>query len=392
MSELTARMMFSSLFGYIALGASVAAFLPAIITSAVNRRSPAGPGFLAVWFLADIMFIYGHDDLKWRPPQQSTAFARIQNRKRRPWYHALTLQFQDFSVWDDVKLLAFCVAGGVACWGIYMMLGLYANPEEFAVEIPEGYHAASFWLGMGGIGLFTGARIPEFLSGRARSKREEKPIHSLTDALWWFLIFENFFNLGAILTLSTKTSYLLAQTPFLLGAVLPICFDGIMLAAVTQWQNRWKKLDTPAARQAKEDEATKDQEIELLDQERADILTEAHLKEILADVEAEIPTVSATARGKEKRKAEALRRKIEAAQANFRANETAIRKIENEVATRRKAAAQRHKVAMREEQGPLLSREQGSLLAREDTARDAHHSHALSLGRSRRRSVRRRQI
>lgn len=39
--------------------------------------------------------------------------------------------------------------------------------------------------------IFTVARIPEIWSGYQRSKRGEKPEHTLTDALWWFLIFEN---------------------------------------------------------------------------------------------------------------------------------------------------------------------------------------------------------
>lgn len=80
-------------------------------------------------------------------------------------------------------------------------------------------------LGMAAITIFTLARVPEIRSGFQRSRRGEKPEHTLTDALWWFLIFENarsglltlaenralilkfgqqFFNLAAILTLSTK--------------------------------------------------------------------------------------------------------------------------------------------------------------------------------------------
>lgn len=46
-------------------------------------------------------------------------------------------------------------------------------------------------LGLAAITIFTAARIPEILSGRKRSKREEKPTHTLIDPLWWFLIFEN---------------------------------------------------------------------------------------------------------------------------------------------------------------------------------------------------------
>jgi hypothetical protein len=55
MSALTTQMMLSSMLGYIALGAAIAAFMPAVITNAVNRRSQTGPGFLAVWLLADIV-------------------------------------------------------------------------------------------------------------------------------------------------------------------------------------------------------------------------------------------------------------------------------------------------------------------------------------------------
>lgn len=197
MAELTRRMMLSSLLGYIALGASVAAFVPIIMMNSVKRVSGTGPGFLLVWLAADLvcpspsaigrgrqtltepglqlnlvgvivlkaaltqkalaawyliadsimlvqMLFFGHDDLKWRPPQPAKAAVRIENRKNTPWYHALTQQFMEFSIWDDIKLLGFCVMGGIAVWGLYLTLGLYNDPEHFAIEIPLGYHPASF--------------------------------------------------------------------------------------------------------------------------------------------------------------------------------------------------------------------------------------------------------
>jgi hypothetical protein len=105
---------------------------------------------LAAWYfiidgimLVQLLF-YGHDDLRkyGRPPRKASALARIHERGHLG--QSLTRQFEEFSPWDDVKLLGFCVAGGIAAWGIYMTLGLYANPETFAIKIPEGFHPLSF--------------------------------------------------------------------------------------------------------------------------------------------------------------------------------------------------------------------------------------------------------
>lgn len=105
---------------------------------------------LAAWyFLADAVMLvqllaFGHDDLTRRPPQPLKSFVRIEGRKRKPWLHAMSRQFEVFSPWDNVKLLGFCVLGGIASWGLYLTLGLYNKHDTFAIDVPEGYHPASF--------------------------------------------------------------------------------------------------------------------------------------------------------------------------------------------------------------------------------------------------------
>lgn len=128
---------------------------------------------------------------------------------------------------------------------------------------------------------------------------------------------------------------LLAETPFILGAALPILFDGLMLFAISSWQRRWAKLDTPAARQAKEAEAAEAEELDLLKAEQEDIIIEQRLRILLATVEADLPEVPEDAKPKERRKIEAARRKIQLAQADYRQNESALRAVQQRLQDRK---------------------------------------------------------
>ncbi|TKA55385.1 hypothetical protein B0A53_02309 [Rhodotorula sp. CCFEE 5036] len=328
MSALTTQMMLSSMLGYIALGAAIAAFMPAVITNAVNRRSQTGPGFLAVWLLADIanlvgiillgaavtqvalaawyfiidgimlvqLLFYGHDDLRkyGRPPRKASALARIHERGHLG--QSLTRQFEEFSPWDDVKLLGFCVAGGIAAWGIYMTLGLYANPETFAIKIPEGFHPLSFGLGMAAIAIFTAARIPEIWSGY---------------------------------------QHLLAELPFILGAVLPIIFDAAMLFAIQSWHRRWEKSKTRAAR---DEEKEANQELDLLDEERRCVVALMELEELEQTVKAKRDKLKHLDDSTEAKEKHELNVELEHLQRDILVNQTALQKLENKIRERFDAA------------------------------------------------------
>ncbi|KAG0666124.1 hypothetical protein C6P46_005475 [Rhodotorula mucilaginosa] len=305
MSALTTQMMLSSMLGYIALGAAIAAFMPAVITNAVNRRSQTGPGFLAVWLLADIanlvgiillgaavtqvalaawyfiidgimlvqLLFYGHDDLRryGRPPRKASALARIHERGHLG--QSLTRQFEEFSPWDDVKLLGFCVAGGIAAWGIYMTLGLYANPETFAIKIPEGFHPLSFDL--------------------------------------------------------------LAELPFILGAVLPIIFDAAMLFAIQSWHRRWERSKTRAAR---DEEKEANQELDLLDEERRCVVALMKLEELEQTVTAKRDKLKHLDDSTEAKEKHELNVELEHLQRDILVNQTALQKLENKIRERFDAA------------------------------------------------------
>ncbi|GAA5876329.1 hypothetical protein JCM3774_003724 [Rhodotorula dairenensis] len=194
------------------------------------------------------LLMYGHDDLASRPPQRTSNFLRICEREKRPRYAAMMRHFGQFSTWDCVKLLAFCLLGGATACGWYLTFGLRNDPVGFEIEIPRGFEEKSFFMGLSACLIFAAARLPECYSGWARSHRGQEPIHSLSDPLFYFLIIENVFYLASILTLSTDRDYLIAETPFIAGAAIPIAFDLLMLFSMLIWHRRWRRLDTPYAR------------------------------------------------------------------------------------------------------------------------------------------------
>ncbi|KAG0666123.1 hypothetical protein C6P46_005474 [Rhodotorula mucilaginosa] len=278
--ELEDSMLVSMLLGFLASSAAIAAFIPLVLINASKRRSGTGPGFLACWLVADALnlagiillgapvtqkilaawyalidfimlvqlIMFGHDDLSSRPPQRTSNFLKICERDKKPRYAAMMRHFGQFSTWDCVKLLAFCLLGGATACGWYLTLGLRNDPHGFEIEIPRGFDEKSFFMGLSACLIFAAARLPECYSGWARSHRGQEPIHSLSDPLFYFLIIENVFYLASILTLSRDPDYLIAESPFIAGAVIPITFDLLMLASMVIWHRRWRRLDTPYAR------------------------------------------------------------------------------------------------------------------------------------------------
>lgn len=163
---LTLRMIVSSLFGWLALSTTCAAFLPVIIMNATRMRVSSSPGFLWTWLFGDLvswpscmparltlyspatcdpqtnltgailghlpptqlalaiwytlvdvtmitqMFKFGHLDPLAPDPKPTKVFVKLRERKKKhPRWYKITVAFMSFSAWDDVKLLLFCMAG-----------------------------------------------------------------------------------------------------------------------------------------------------------------------------------------------------------------------------------------------------------------------------------------
>ena len=148
---------------------------------------------------------------------------------------------------------------------------------------------------------------------------------------------------------------LLAELPFILGAVLPILFDCGMLFAIRSWYRRWKKLETPAARDAKKEEKAAKKELNLVDQERRDLVAMAKLQEIKR--EAGILKNHSTVDAEKRTKLEAIDAKMRDARHDFLWNQTALQKLEDQITARRRAAARLFTIrAQQEASGALPAR------------------------------------
>ncbi|KAJ8296934.1 hypothetical protein OF846_000200 [Rhodotorula toruloides] len=272
--DLTLRMILSSLSGWLALATTCAVWTPLIIMNAARLRVSASPRFIYIYLFGDfvnllgvilgklpptqlalgiwyvttdcilllqassapfpfvvrvrlILSFFGHLRPFAPDPQPTLVFSKLRERKRKhPRWYRITLAFMSYSLWDDVKLLLFCIAAGLAAGGIYLTLGIYHDPEHFAIEVPRALDLKSFVMGLIAQATVCLARIPELRSGESRSKAGFKPVHAVDDPLFWFLTAENFFNLLSILLLSTNAQYLLIQSPWIGGAALMILLDG----------------------------------------------------------------------------------------------------------------------------------------------------------------------
>ncbi|BGP36701.1 hypothetical protein JCM10449v2_000602 [Rhodotorula kratochvilovae] len=288
-------MVISSLLGWTTVGVAIAAFIPLIMMNAVQRRNGTSPWFLGVWLLGDAVNVaglillgaqptqivlaiwycfadlaltielvfFGHSDWGARDPQRVKDLIRRIQRHETPWWFRLTTHFRNYTFWDDLVLTT--------------------TPDTFKVKIPTEWDTRSFALGIAASLIFSFARIPEFISGERRSKRNEKPEHSVDDPLWWLLIIENFFNLGSIFALSSKTEYFKVESPWIIGSVMSIMFDGILLWRVTVWRGRFFKAGNPEWEAIKAVEEQRDHKRKTLTEEKEELEEEWVLEDIVRD-------------------------------------------------------------------------------------------------------------
>ncbi|BGP21641.1 hypothetical protein JCM10295v2_000516 [Rhodotorula toruloides] len=272
--DLTLRMIVSSMFGWLALATTCAVWTPLIIMNAARLRVSASPRFIYIYLFGDFtnllgvilgklpptqlalgiwhvttdcillvqLSFFGHLDPFAPDPQPTRAFNKLRERKKKhPRWYKVTVAFMSFSLWDDVKLLLFCIAAGLAAGGIYLTLGLYQDPEHFAIEVPHVLDLKSFILGLVAQSTVCLARIPELRSGESPSKAANiRPEHAVDDPLFWFLIAENSFNLLSISILSQESRYLLVQSPWTGGGALMILLDSVLISRIGAWQKRWR--------------------------------------------------------------------------------------------------------------------------------------------------------
>ena len=172
-----------------------------------------------------------------------------------------------------------------------------------------------------------------------------------------------FFNLAAILTLSTKPQCkprpalvahrhwlclhgltvfpcasladLLAELPFILGAVLPIIFDAAMLFAIQSWHRRWERSKTRAAR---DEEKEANQELDLLDEERRCVVALMKLEELEQTVTAKRDKLKHLDDSTEAKEKHELNVELEHLQRDILVNQTALQKLENKIRERFDAA------------------------------------------------------
>ncbi|BGO96617.1 Putative vacuolar membrane transporter for cationic amino acids [Rhodotorula toruloides] len=321
--ELTLRMIVSSLFGWLALSTTCAAFVPVVVMNAARMRVSSSPGFLWTWLFGDItnllgavlgklpptqlalaiwytavdvtmiiqLRFFGHLDPLAPDPKPTKVFVKLQERKKKhPRWYKITVAFMSFSAWDDIKLLLFCIAAGLAAGGIYLTLGLHNDPEHFVIEEPRVLDPKSLAFGIVSAATFCIARFPEMRSGENRSKAGIKPQHELDDPLFYFLIAENFFNIVSILILSTNGQYLLIQSPWLGGSALSIVLDGVLIWRIAAWQKRWNERkgadgETGAAR-----DTERAARLAKLDEEKAQLEEEWEVEDMHVEAHAPVPT------------------------------------------------------------------------------------------------------
>ncbi|KAL7340983.1 hypothetical protein BJY59DRAFT_694431 [Rhodotorula toruloides] len=194
-----------------------------------------------------------------------------------------------YSLWDDVKLLLFCIAAGLAAGGIYLTLGIYHDPEHFAIEVPRALDVKSFVMGLIAQAMVCLARIPELRSGESRSKAGFKPVHAVDDPLFWFLIAENFFNLLSIVLLSSNAQYLLVQSPWIGGGALMILLDCVLISRIRVWQRRWKERKGSDGETGAEKEAERAARLAKLDEEKAQLEEEWEVEDMHVEAHAPVP-------------------------------------------------------------------------------------------------------
>ncbi|GAA5976803.1 hypothetical protein JCM11641_000876 [Rhodosporidiobolus odoratus] len=347
--DLTGRMIISSLLGYCTLGFAVAAFIPLVITNAVHRRNGTSPMFLIVWLAADVinlvgiimlgaqltqillaawyavvdsimlieMLMYGHSDRPAPYIKPTTNF--LQKKRRRGWWLKICQQFETFSTWDCIKLGAGCVVGSIAWFGLWTIMSVHQNPD-YVIEHKTEISDLAFGMGMG-------ASIPEMISGWRRSARNEKPIHEVSDALFWFLVFENIANIASIASLSTDPAYLWkAELPWMLGSIIPIVGDGFIIIFASVWKKRWQRPNNLQRLEIESREADRRVQVEAMDAHRAELEEEWEAEDLR--FQAGLPDVEVPEKGwYKRRKAKAANKTRAAVRANYWANESLMKLI-----------------------------------------------------------------
>ncbi|BGO96615.1 hypothetical protein NBRC10513v2_000553 [Rhodotorula toruloides] len=269
--DLTLRMILSSLSGWLALATTCAVWTPLIIMNAARLRVSASPRFLYIYLFGDFasslspalavtrltgftsqLSFFGHLDPFAPDPRPTMVFAKLRQRKRRhPRWYRITLAFMSYSLWDDVKLLLFCIAAGLAAGGIYLTLGLYHDPEHFAIEVPHALDLKSFIMG---------------LIAQATS-----------------------FNLLSIVPLSTNAQYLLVQSPWIGGGALMILLDCVLISRIRVWQKRWKERKGADGKTGAEKEAERVARFAKLDEEKAELEEEWEVEDMHNDAHGPVP-------------------------------------------------------------------------------------------------------
>ncbi|BGP04762.1 Putative vacuolar membrane transporter for cationic amino acids [Rhodotorula toruloides] len=312
--ELTLRMIVSSLFGWLALSTTCAAFVPVVVMNAARMRVSSSQAFLWTWLFGDItnllgavlgklpptqlalaiwytavdvtmiiqLLFFGHLDPLAPDPKPTKVFVKLQERKKKhPRWYKITVAFMSFSAWDDMKLLLFCIAAGLAVGGIYLTLGLHNDPEHFVIEEPRVLDPKSLAFGVASAATFCIARFPEMRSGENRSKAGIKPQHELDDPL--------FFNILSILILSTNGQYLLIQSPWLGGSALSIFLDGVLIWRIAAWQKRWKERKGSDGETGAEKEVERAARLAKLDEEKAQLEEEWEVEDMHVEAHAPVP-------------------------------------------------------------------------------------------------------
>ncbi|GAA5995012.1 uncharacterized protein JCM10292_004487 [Rhodotorula paludigena] len=288
--------------------------------NAVNRRNGASPGFVLVWIAGDIVNTYGlaragapetqvalavwygladvalfiqllwfgHRACSLRQPKSTYALISKLERRKKPWWYKLTHRFRNFGYFDDFVLLALFVLVATTAWGATLLSKMAANPDEEPFSAVHEWDLTSFLLGLTSALLFSGARIPEFIVGFIRDHRQLEPEQGQSDddPIFAFLILENLTNIIAIVTRSFDDTYLLMETPWLVGSGLSIVIDAALMYCIRRWRRNYYRDSNPKwlAKKAEREEHAKlaqglDAEIEEREEEGLliDILTDVNM-------------------------------------------------------------------------------------------------------------------
>ncbi|GAA5908341.1 PQ-loop repeat-containing protein [Sporobolomyces salmoneus] len=214
--KLTSAQLYSSLLGYGGIGAAIACFIPLILSNAAKRRNGMGGGFLALWLVGDVfniiglivlkkalltqiflatwyaiadffllieLWLWGHPaPFSWKPTPAATCKKKLEDEARSPWIRWFNRQFEDWTLWDNLKLVLSLIILGIAWFGLYTTIQLHSTKGDFELPIPTSHDG---------------------------------------------------------LSIDHRTKYWIAETPWIAGAIIPIVFDAILVYSIERWQRAW---------------------------------------------------------------------------------------------------------------------------------------------------------